>query len=461
MSGRILVVDDTATNQIILKAKLAAQYYDVLLADNGETALEIAENEYPDIILLDVVMPGMDGYEVCEKLKQNPVTAHIPVIMVTSANEPEERVRGLEVGACDFLSKPIDDTELLARVRNLLRVKMMFDELKLRDSTARELGLGECYEQAPDTPDNFGAILVSPSSLEQSIIWGRCIQCRVPFQVITAKGEKDTLAMAQNARFDAFVISQNQMDGGDGLRLLSALRANIHTRQAVIILVVEDGSSQTAAKCLDMGASDYIHAPFDANELVARLRSQVRRKNYSDSLRSTVHTGLRMAVVDPLTGLYNRRYADQHIKRTAEQSRSSGENFAVMMMDLDHFKNINDTYGHDAGDIVLKEVARRLQENLRGVDLIARLGGEEFLVVMPDTDLVQAKAAAERLREAIEKIPFIVDNGTDLGVTVSIGVTFGHPDEARPEKLISEADEALYGAKSSGRNRVIFFEDAA
>ncbi|MFV2035941.1 MAG: diguanylate cyclase, partial [Halocynthiibacter sp.] len=260
---------------------------------------------------------------------------------------------------------------------------------------------------------------------------------------------------------DVFIVCQNLANGGDGLRLVSNLRANLDTRQSAIILVVEDGEMDTATKGLELGASDYIHAPFDPNEMVARLRSQMRRKKYSDRLRSNVRDGLKMAVIDPLTGLYNRRYATQHMQRIIERSGESGLPYAVIMMDLDRFKSVNDTHGHDAGDHVLKEFARRLQENLRGIDLVARLGGEEFLVVLPDTGPTEVEFAAERLRKAIDREDFEIGGGKHIPITVSIGVAFGGPDDKNPGVLIQQADAALYESKSTGRNRVSYFAKAA
>lgn len=461
MSGRILVVDDVATNRLILQAKLSSAYFDVLLAENGTQALEIAYRELPDMILLDVMMPDMDGYEVCQILKSRPDTAHIPVIMVTAHNSTEEKIRGLDAGADDFLSKPIDDVTLFARVRNLMRVKMMFDELKLRETTSQELGLSEFLDKHSFNKDEHGCVLLAANNNAHAKEWASCIQKRLPVSTIVANGERDATSYARHATPDVFIVSQNLSNGGDGLRLVSNLRANLDTRQSAIILVVEDGNMGTATKGLDLGASDYIYAPFDQNEMVARLRSQMRRKKYCDRLRSNVRDGLKMAVIDPLTGLYNRRYATQHMQRIIERSGESGLPYAVIMMDLDRFKSVNDAHGHDAGDSVLKEFARRLQENLRGIDLVARLGGEEFLVVLPDTGPKEVEIAAERLRNAIDRKGFELTGGQNIPVTVSIGVTFGGSNDKNPGLLIRQADSALYESKSSGRNRVSYFAKAA
>lgn len=462
MSGRVLVVDDVATNRLLLRAKLSSAYYDVVVAESGTSALDIARREQPDMIILDVMMPDMDGFAVCAALKEDEETAHIPVIMVTALDTPEERVRGLEAGADDFLSKPFDDLALFARVRNLMRMKMMFDELRLRDLTSRELGLTDFVTEHEMEVETGGAVLLAPPSDASGASWAEALRDRLGLSPILTHSEREALNLARLELPDLFVVHRSLIEGGDGLRLVSALRARPETRQAAILLVVEPGDVEAAATGLDLGASDYIEAPFDVNELVARVRSQLRRKRYSDRLRSNVRNGLMMAVIDPLTGIYNRRYAEQHMNRVMERARETGGAFAVLMIDLDKFKAINDRWGHDAGDAVLREFSRRLQENIRGVDLVARFGGEEFFVAMPDIDHEQAAAAAERIRGAVEGRPFEVTGTKDgLRVTVSIGVAIGTAEDGDPETIIRCADLALFRSKNAGRNRVSFCAEAA
>ena len=462
MSGRVLVVDDVATNRLLLRAKLSSAYYDVVVAENGTQALEMARSEQPDMIMLDVMMPDMDGFEVCAVLKSREETAHIPVIMVTALDTPEERIRGLDAGADDFLSKPFNDLALFARVRNLMRMKMMFDELRLRDMTSRELGLTDFVSEQEIDPEFGGPILLAPPSHQAGADWADRLRDRLQIPVITTTSEREALNLARLELPDCFVVHSGLMEGGDGLRLVSALRARPETRQSAVILVVESGDVQTAAKGLDLGASDYIEAPFDVSELIARIRSQLRRKRFSDRLRTNVRNGLKMAMIDPLTGIYNRRYASQHMNRVMERARETGGVYAVMMIDLDKFKLINDRFGHDAGDAVLREFTRRLQENIRGVDLVARFGGEEFFVAMPDVDEHAAAHAAERIRRAIEGAPVVLPGGAgQVEVTVSIGVAIATATDTDPEAIIRRADCALYRSKESGRNRVSFFAEAA
>jgi two-component system cell cycle response regulator len=460
MSGRVLVVDDVATNRLLLRAKLSSAYYDVVVAENGWQALEMARSEQPDMVMLDVMMPDIDGFAVCAKLKSEPETAHIPVIMVTALDTPEERIRGLEAGADDFLSKPFNDLALFARVRNLMRMKMMFDELRLRDLTSRELGLTDFVSEQEMELEAGGSILLAPPCLTAGAAWAAELQARLHLSTIVTYSEREALNLARLELPDCFVVHQRLMEGGDGLRLVSALRARPETRQSAVILVVEQGDVQAAAKGLDLGASDYIEAPFDVNELTVRIRSQLRRKRYSDRLRTNVRNGLKMAVIDPLTGIYNRRYASQHMLRVMERARETDGVFAVMMIDLDKFKSINDRFGHDAGDAVLREFSRRLQENIRGVDLVARFGGEEFFVAMPDIDHAAAAQAAERIRRAVENTPFPVPGGA-IDVTVSVGVAIAGSADVDAEAIIKRADCALYAAKDTGRNRVTFFAEAA
>lgn len=454
MSARVLVVDDVLPNVKLLAAKLTREYFNVLTAFNGPDALEMVRKESPDIVLLDVMMPGMDGFEVCEKIRSDPATMHIPVVMVTALSDIADRVRGLEAGADDFLTKPVNDIALFARVRSLVRLKMMMDEWRLRETTSGQFGviersgtmLSESFERA-------SVLVLEDSALDLEKITDTLE--RDHNTVTSADTCAKALERALGSPLDLVVVSLTLLNE-DGLRLCSQLRSHERTRQVPILLMVDDGDLGQVTKGLELGANDYVIKPVDRNELLARARTQIRRKRYQERLRSNYEQSLSMALTDSLTGVFNRRYVNAHLPRLLERAIDSHKPVSVLMFDIDHFKVVNDTYGHAIGDEVLREVSARASRNLRTFDLVARLGGEEFIVILPDTDGEAALIVAERLRSRIADFPFAVsaDRG-EINVTVSIGISIGGRLGDTAEGLVRRADEALYEAKRSGRNCVI------
>ncbi len=455
MSARILVVDDILPNVKLLEAKLSSEYYDVLTATSGEEALEKVASEQPDMVLLDVMMPGMDGFEVCEKIKGNPECAHIPVVMVTALTDPHDRVRGLEAGADDFLSKPVNDTALMARVRSLVRLKMTVDEWRVRENTASQLGVGGEQANVMDEPVEKAAVLiVEDQAFEQEKIRETL---KVDEDEITCvnSGMEAIQAVAKQG-FDLMIISLNLREE-DGLRLCSHLRSNERTRSVPILMMAEEVDLERVAHGLEIGAHDYIMRPVDRNELLARCRTQVRRRRFQERLRSNYEISLSMALTDPLTGLYNRRYLEVHLQKLLVKNETSRKSLGILMLDIDHFKSVNDTYGHDVGDEILKEFAKRLVDSVRSFDLVARWGGEEFIVILPDVTDERSRFIAERLRTLIASEPFICKTPEGkLDVTTSMGVALIESGSHEPADVVKRADEQLYNAKNGGRNCVFF-----
>lgn len=454
MTARILVVDDIPANVKLLEARLMAEYFEVLTAGDGATALSIC-NDYPiDLVLLDIMMPGMDGFEVCERLKANPATTHIPVVMVTALDGREDRIRGLRAGADDFLTKPVNDLQLMARVRSLLRLKSLDDELRMRARTAQSVAADEIV--APGNPrdaiEDGRVLLVESRANAQS----RISRALDEMASTVATGDPQTaLFEAADDAYDLVMISTG-LDGQDPLRLCAQLRSLDRTRFVPILLISEPVEDETVRRALELGVNDYILRPVDPNELRARVATQIRRKRYNDRLRAGVRKTMEMAVTDGLTGLYNRHYLDRHLGVLVDRALARGRPLSLCMMDIDRFKSINDTHGHDAGDDVLRGFARRVRAAVRGADLACRYGGEEFIVVMPDTPADVAVRVAERLRAAVEADPFnIPSQGKRIPVTASFGIStlLGRRDTL--EALIKRSDEALYAAKRDGRNRVV------
>jgi two-component system cell cycle response regulator len=450
MTARVLVVDDLVPNLKLLEARLSAEYFDVVTATNGPEALKICESGGCDIVLLDVMMPGMDGFEVCRKLKANPATLHLPVVMVTALDQTADRVRGLEAGADDFLTKPIDEIALIARVRSLARLKFVIDELRNRAATSANLGVTEAVRHTLDEGLGGRILLVDdrPNSSQRTVE-----ALRGAYDVDVNIDAHEALFRATEQNYQVIIVSLG-LARFDGLRLCSQLRSVDRTRHTPLLMIADLEDRQRILRGLDLCVNDYLIRPVDKNEMIARVKTQVRHKRYADSLRTNLQAAMELAVVDPLTGLNNRRYLEPHLAALLEQASLRGRPVSVMMLDIDHFKHVNDTYGHDAGDQLLKYFSARVKRSVRGADLMCRLGGEEFVVVMPDTNLSTAEIVGERIRAAVAGSPFPLENDVQtISVTVSIGVAESPGDEP-PNALLKRADQALYRSKNGGRNKV-------
>jgi len=452
MTARVLVVDDILSNVKLLEAKLSAEYFEVVTAFSGLEALAKIEDHEPDIVLLDVMMPGMDGFEVCRRIKHNPKCSHVPVVMVTALDQPSDRVMGLEAGADDFLTKPVDDSALFARVRSLVRLKMMTDELRMRESTGLSMGLVDPADTLVEAEPS-GHILIVDDRPE-SIAWFKA--ALEPRNTVYAVDTfEETVIRVRGGDFDLIVVSLG-LRGFDGLRLCSQLRSLPEGRNVPILVLVSDGDKRKLNQALEMGVNDYLTRPVDKNELIARVRTQLRKKRYSDRLRHNVQLSLEMAITDQLTGLHNRRYMSRHLDTLIDSAKKSAKPIAFLILDIDYFKAVNDTHGHDMGDEVLSEFANRVSANVRGIDLACRYGGEEFVVVMPDTDMALACSVAERLRRSVESEPFSITRPPGkLKITISIGIAGSEGATDSAEALLHRADQALYRAKRDGRNRVV------
>jgi two-component system cell cycle response regulator len=442
MTARILIVDDNPLNLKLLAAKLARDYYIVITAENGADALKKIENERPDIILLDAMMPEMDGFETCRRIKTSSTTAHIPVVIVTALSDVSDRVKGLQAGADDFLTKPINDIALMARVRSLLRFKMVMDEWRLREVTSGQFTNQEPGQEADLAAHAGGHALVledDPHQRQAILQIFSTMSVRVTF----AGTVTEAATAAQSGDCD-LVFASIDLKDEDGLHICPQLRTHEITRQMPILLLANETDMVKVAKGLDLGANDYLMRPLDANEVIARTRTQLRHKRHYERLRKNYEDSLALSLVDPLTGAFNRRYLDAHLPKLLARSKSSLKPISALMVDIDHFKKVNDTYGHDSGDLVLKSVVGNIMNSLRPSDLVVRMGGEEFAVIMPETDLPTALAIADRLRQRIEKL------------SIGIGAEC-IPEHEEPSiaDLLRRADEALYKAKNTGRNRVV------
>ncbi|MEQ3626927.1 MAG: diguanylate cyclase [Celeribacter sp.] len=534
MPGRILIIDPVSINRIILNVKLSSACYDVRQASSLRDAARMLRRDLPDLVLISLLsgqaptgagpddpLPAEDAgaaprqpchaaaaLRLCRELRRWPISAELPVVMLTDRDMSGLRVRALEAGATDVMPGP-EDALLLARLRSLIRLRHIEEELSLRGDGPDLFALAEPV--APFTPaapvaplarvDPVGAsptdrssdrltmpadrqadrqarpispapaargsiALIGPSAA-QAEDWQQSLRPHLPWH-LTPMTREQALNLSDPATApDLFVIAAGEVSHGGGLSLLAELRSRIELRFCKIVITVPADQPDAAAMALDLGASEVVTEPFVPLELALRLRAQFARKHRDDRLRARLRDGLRAAYTDPLTGLYNRRYAMDHLDILRAGAANMRHGFAVLLLDLDRFKQVNDRHGHPTGDRVLCAVADRLSANLRGSDLAARIGGDEFLVLLSETSAEAAQSAAERLCARIAAAPVFAGSLSvtgspraprNLHQTVSVGVLPIPPGDdtvADAASLIAAADRALYRAKRAGRNRVV------
>jgi two-component system cell cycle response regulator len=453
MSGQILLVDGSASQRLVLKSRLAAASYDVVaVADVAGAAASIAVSR-PDLLLVDLASAGAGLAGFLRSLRSD--AAGLPVLGLCPAACAELRMAALASGADDVLPQPVDEGVLLARLRNLLRRRDALSELATAAPGSAALGFAE----APAGFEAPGRIALVMADAATGAVLQAALAPLLRDRVVAVSRAQALAGPPPGAAApDLFLIDADLGGAGGGLRLAVELLGHGASRHAALCLLRPAAAAAAEdAMAYDLGIGDVIPAGSDTAEVALRLRALLRRKRLADGLRARLHDGLRLAMTDPLTGLHNRRYAEEQLAAIADRARALGSSFAVMVVDLDRFKSVNDAYGHAAGDAVLVEVARRLAASLRAGDLLARVGGEEFLVVLPGVGLAEAEVVAGRLCAAMQDARFVLPSGRRLTITASIGLAVGNDGAAAVEgvgSVIDRADQALLRSKSAGRNQV-------
>lgn len=459
MAKRLLIVDPVPTNRIRLAAALSAAHYDVETASSFEDRLSTFE---PDLVVLGTDADGTADRDLVPSRFQN-----IPVFCIDTEASPMRRIRALRSGAREILGRNLPDSLLLARLRSLIRESEAKRECERRRVAAASFGFAEARSEF--RPSFRIGCMGTKESCTKTV---SLLASILPHDVEYLSPQDVLREDASRHSPDAYVILAQTPHALEDL--LPELRARSHLRHATVLVIYPDGASEVATTALNLGASDIAEASSSGEEIAWRIDAMLERKHLQDQLRNSHEQSYRAAATDHLTGLYNRRYAEAYIADTLLGSQHNGQSFVMMLADIDHFKQVNDVYGHGEGDRVLCAVAERLRENVRACDLVSRHGGEEFLIVMPDTTEEEAGFTAERLRLAMASRPVTTLEGAQVDVTISIGVasgkvpaavtiqrtgTFDEPDA--PLKtvfggMLEAADAALYRAKAAGRNRVEF-----
>ncbi len=452
MHERILLVDPVPASRILLRAALGEGFATARQAATGAEALEALAKDPPDVTMIHGQPRDMTSADLTRRLKAG--WPSVPVLVVAAAGSGSEVVEALRAGADAVLRRPVDGALLLAQLRSLKRAHGMQEEWQAREETARDLGFSEPGAAWAVRPRV--ALVGRPDGTGIAERWRADLAGEPDLALVSM----DPHAALTGAPADAYILHADLDGPHAGLALMAELRARAASRNAAVLVILRAEDRSGAVMALDTGASDIVTEQAAPGELALRLTMQLRRKAETDRMRRSVEAGLRLAALDPLTGLWNRRYALPHLDRIAERASQTEQCWSVALFDIDRFKQVNDRFGHAAGDRVLAEVADRLRQHTRSVDLVARIGGEEFLVALPEGDLAVARQVAERIRQRVAETPIEVPGLRPVTVTVSAGIALGAPGVAVTD-VLARADRALMRCKAGGRNQVRVARSAA
>ncbi len=453
---KILIVDDELMNVKLMRAILATERFEIFEAHDGVTALRITEEVKVDLILLDVMMPGMDGYEVTQILKNSPQSKSIPVILVTALSGRDDKMRGLEVGADEFLTKPVNKIEILARVRSMLQLRQYEEQMNVRVRSEEAFSVRPVDEGSPKKQKIRPRVLLVEDN-EKDIKLIQNLIGNESYEVILTRSGEEAIEIAQRERID-LILQDILLPGMNGFEVCHYLKNKKETCDIQIVMITCLNDLESKLKGVEQGVDDFLVKPIDSRELKSRINVLLKKKAYLDELHSHYDKALSLAISDGLTGLYNQGYFKRYLDLEIERSLKQGYPVGLVMIDLDDFKKYNDFFGHAIGDVVLQEFARIIRANVREIDLSARYGGEEFAVVFPYAERENILRIIERIRDALRDHRFPEKCISSLGnVTASIGVAFCPANAITAEDLIEKADYMLYRAKKSGKNRVCIF----
>jgi two-component system, cell cycle response regulator len=450
VTSRILYLGEKSGNGEVI-AMLEHAYFDVTVARESDELFQALRRDGPDLLVIDGAEEAR-ALAVLHGLANDGAHRHTPCLLLCDTAQTELRTRALALGVDDILMRSANEAEIFSRIRSLNRLRMAREELRNREATEMLLGQSHLGRRDPVLAD--ARILVASDTV---VVCEQLAQLAPEWPMPQDVRSADIESRASGALCDLIVVNLDATTF-DPLRVIADLRSSRTTRHLPLLALTSEPHAAIARRAIDLGTDDLLALPMDSVETVTRTRTLIRRKRLADRLRDNLHLSIRLATTDPLTGLFNRHYVLCHLSTLMQRASQTRRPLSVALIDVDHFKSVNDTWGHSAGDTVLRHVGERLALNVRGVDLAGRYGGEEFIVVMPDTDMPTAQNIAGRLCQVIAEHKFPCRSAEDIlpiSLTVSIGLsTLSPDDDTAGRQIIDRADQALYDAKRSGRNCV-------
>lgn len=461
MPGRALIFDPMITHRIMLKAQLSQDFFAVSLASDDKEFFDTLRHNPPDVVLMSYTSERDAGFKNLYKLRNDPTRTYLPVVFLHGGRDLHIWDQSHDCLADDVLAYTADRWLMNARLNLLIRSKEKIDSVVARQRTISDMGFAE--ESLPFPPPLAQGVILDLShalcSFNSDYQNKLTTLLRRDFPMLDLRLSSPSVNDARPP--DVILIDQHTQNCETGLAALAEMRKTATKSGTQALYLANHKGAEIAAKAIELGARDFTIGLPSVAELACRLRRLIWLRHMELRAERAVSQHLKSALTDSMTGLYNRRYALQYLTRLLARPAASDKNVTVMVLDLDRFKSINDSHGHLVGDTVIRETAARLLKNLRSADLVARIGGEEFLIVLSDTAYPIVRDIAERLRSEIASIPYECEHGVKVAVSASIGVSALRDRWICPTDLIESADTALYKAKGTGRNRVTFSGCAA
>jgi two-component system cell cycle response regulator len=458
--NKILIVDDQPLNVKLLTAKLSNENFKLFEAQSGEEALEKASSFSPDLILLDIMMPGMDGYEVTRRLKADPGTRDIPVILITALDGSEDKAKGMEAGAEEFINKPVNTSELLTRVNSMLKLRRYKEQLKIHTEAKGSFDGTDDREVVGEGKKRMPSVLIVEDDLKDAKVIQSYLETE-PYKISVATNGEEAISKTLQEDVDIIFLDV-LLPRVNGFEVCRRLKENEQTRNVQIVMATCLGDLDSKLKGIELGADDYLIKPIDARELRARTDTLLKKKAYLDRIYSNYKMALNSAINDGLTGVYNHPYFKSFLELEIIRAERNIYPGALIMIDIDDFKKYNDSLGHWVGDVILRDLAQVIKSVVREIDLVARYGGEEFAVVLPYCKRKDSLTVAGRIKEAIHGHSFANEVSQLPGkITVSMGIAVYPSDASTLEDLIKRADSMLYKAKEEGKNKICVYEEVS